>query len=1758
MPPVNEWGDELASSPPTALAASPASARAPRELPLNEWGDELVDIQPELRSAEAPGLLTRAREALSPLIGETSDQTLRREQRERFIPTQFPEIANQIAEQPGTDRAAERRRGGAITAVEQAVFTPAPGTPQIPMIPQQEGTAAQVGAGVVNALSTVVNMLPTPGGLVGAMGGGPGLIALGAGAPSMVRAGVEGVETLASDEATTQDKAGAATGLGLMAAGGAAAARARMARTGVGIEPPTPGSRAGRGAVIDAEVVGDASPALDALPAADLRRLGGGRTLELTAGDAPPAPPSLLALPESAPLSTAKPPLLAETNAPAAPAAGTPRRVRRMQPAEAEQFTSLAWVPRGEPGVSIEAGPNPPAFGGGWIADSADLERRVVFRDASGAPKGYLRFYLNEPGSKAVNAAEGLSVFVAPDARRQGVASQLYATAQAAGYDVMGVSGSGAMSEAGQALSASLRPAPRAVGTPAAPLKAAAEEAGTKAAPEFSGAEDPVALAPERKPAGRSFRLSPLPDGTADLLNVIEELGGVRGPRAGQKGGEYDGFSETFNAGLPRLLRNRSGQAVDQLMVELDGLGYRFQTPDDFYRAVNQAVETRRQARVELERQMEGDKFVQAALENRGRSKGEAAAKPVPVDTLVVGDKFKVKREAFEVVDVDPDTLDLIVRDGPRFGTQVLPAGSQLFADRRSLRRVPRKDLDQWPDMESGEAATPPTSADANEWGDLPAETSPATIPFSQETTSGPSAAPAQPLALKPGAGGSTPPPATNLPARGQNLGLFDGGETGGDTTFNLMGETATDFTGAMDAKAAAAEARAAAARAQGSLFGGQSLGIAAGADTFAKIQRILAPETLLPAEFRQAVRFGEQAQRAILQEGRAVQLDLSRAMDTARKTVPDIDAQVGAYLTGQRSITTLPAAVQPLARRARLLVDGLSERAIREGVVSGQLAQTFADNQGKYLRRAYRIFEDAGAWFADPEFYATARPRWLTYLQGQVNPATKRPYSRAEAELLTAQLLDKDAAQNFMIGGKIAGRDVSSLMARKDLVPELRALYGEITDPLQMLGQTIPRMARLIENHAAQQWIRLSGLRTGLFTTTPDPLRHRELVADTNKPHEVWRGLYTTPEIADAMTREASTGRAAGVAEGIWRMVRSATAFSKMSKTVLNPDSYAPNFIGGVVVALANGNFNVLPLARGLLLGAEELGALRASGVLPRNRAGLQADIAKLTKLGLRGESITGADLVQTWERSLLPAMLGRVSRVVLPWLKGYGAIDDATKYMGWKSELARLQSWNPGMPLAAAERMAAERVRATMPTYSQIPKFVRELSQIGIAPSFVNFTWEMYRTTYNSARIALGDMRDGARAGNAAQVRDGARRLAALTTVVAASTGLGIALITKREHGITEEQDEAVRFFGAPWNREAQLVYSGPVEDGRVQFANSSYLLPHALLTQAIEAAARAKTDEEAGKAFLNTFKEQFLSADGGVLIGPAAEAFIGHDRATGRPILNRESLTPTVDALRFLYDRSFDPLLRKKLERMIMAAREEKGPFGRVYSLQEEAARLAGVRAQTLDFNLAADFKARELGRRFAEASNIYNSMRGRAVKPEMLETAYQAAQKSRERVFGEVLDYLRLSAAVGVPEERAIKALRQASGLGPDIILGALEGRYVPQAREARENMAEAVERLGELPAAQAEQELLRLATQGEAFTRAIRSYAGKQMRGITQRDELLLGLGVRDGARANYIRQRVATISDPAAAQAYLIDLARKGVITEEVRAQLTQ
>lgn len=294
-------------------------------------------------------------------------------------------------------------------------------------------------------------------------------------------------------------------------------------------------------------------------------------------------------------------------------------------------FLLRSVMPEGRPGVAVETGrvlgtgfdlPERSAFRPGEPARAEALEglnRYVVARDEAGRPVGVLRMTTTEAGGRQLDAGAGLSVFVTPESRRQGIARSLYAEAERQGFNIRDLAGRGDLTPQGAALNEAMArdlaarreaPAPRqppevatveALAEPQGratapaqglgPLAAAVEadpkfkqameildglaridEAGRPAAPD---AEIPAreaaykaALVDARRKVEADMKRGPekRPEGVS-MVTFIRDRGGIKDDAGALK-------AMDLGKRFPGIVNNKTGISLDYMREALEEAGY--------------------------------------------------------------------------------------------------------------------------------------------------------------------------------------------------------------------------------------------------------------------------------------------------------------------------------------------------------------------------------------------------------------------------------------------------------------------------------------------------------------------------------------------------------------------------------------------------------------------------------------------------------------------------------------------------------------------------------------------------------------------------------------------------------------------------------------------------------------------------------------------------------------------------------------------------------------------------------------------------------------------------------------------------------------------------------------------------------------------------------------------------------------------------------------------------------------------------------
>ena len=898
-------------------------------------------------------------------------------------------------------------------------------------------------------------------------------------------------------------------------------------------------------------------------------------------------------------------------------------------------------------------------------------------------------------------------------------------------------------------------------------------------------------------------------------------------------------------------------------------------------------------------------------------------------------------------------------------------------------------------------------------------------------------------------------------------------------------------------------------------------------------------PEATIPFDLREQLILKSGAVAATGHRGNNAQ----RALEVALRK--EADPSAAAYEVWQFLTAKIPGVRPSLAApatEARAALDELSDKLILSGLATGTLADTITAGKGSYLRRAFRIFQSPG-W----------RPEQKVIDDWQAAYLAANPNKTAQdAQDLALELLDRRNAEEFVMTGSLLRQNRDAFKPRKNLDAPTLALLGEITEPVELLGQTVPRMARLVETHETQKNLARIGQAMGHFSAQSDLSRGHivQLAKDADAPAVgPLAGLWTTPELREAL--EAAT---AGQSEQslVWRTLAGATTLAKFSKTVLNPESWVPNGIGAFIDGVKNGNLRIM--ANGpawkdaLAVSTEELG-FNPQG--PAGRAATAALYAKMQRLGLAGQG-SSADFQRGLEMAWGETTQRGAKRTMLAFGRGYAFSENVMRYMNFRAEVERYRLAFPLMSPAELDAHAARVVRATTTNYAMIPETVRKASTAGLLGTFVNFPYEQFRHAYNMARIARDDLAQGAATGNQALVKAGASRLAAL---LAAAAGTGaVAAWSMRKEGISPEQDAAYRRRFAPWDRNQSLIYQGRDGDN-IAYMSQSYVNPQAVLLGGGMAAARGESLEEAAMNFLKNGQETF--GGGSVLLNPGLETLLNRTER-GRQISSPEdsAAKQANDRISYLADRAYSPGFLNSLSRFAKGYKGEAGPDGQVYTLGDAAQRLIGRRINRVNLPYRFEREAFDMNRRLAEVHSSYASVRRREEvnAPEKVDAAYQISEQRRQVVFKDLAQYIADARVLGYDEEKTVGWLRK-GGVPAEIALGALEGRYVPGERLHAKTGAELLAEIRAKPAAEHLSAFVAEVTKNPAFISTIKGAMLDEARGVTQRDKLVAALDPEK--RAAYIRLRMGEQSETQRLE-YLHELGRKRLLTPETVRQIVK
>ena len=802
--------------------------------------------------------------------------------------------------------------------------------------------------------------------------------------------------------------------------------------------------------------------------------------------------------------------------------------------------------------------------------------------------------------------------------------------------------------------------------------------------------------------------------------------------------------------------------------------------------------------------------------------------------------------------------------------------------------------------------------------------------------------------------------------------------------------------------------------------------------------------------------------------------------------------------------------------------------------------------NKGDYLTNEHEFF-------INPSYVPSAKAT-----QKLKKKLVADGMSDAEAEKYIADLNDKRPSGPDEIERFVYSQNAGILKQRKELSPELREYLGEVKGVGERMEGTMSKLSRLVAYDTADLNIKTILRSAGIAKVAGEGIEELDFV-----PLNLRRGLanidgeqlYVPKQFQTAINHlygmgvdEVSTDWAI---RGIKDIFGSGVALAKASKVLMNPPSYMVQVYGNIINVLGQGANPFKGFVKGSKAGLEQF-----TSIAKRSSAESLAQLKRYKELGLVGQGVTLSDI-----RSGLEGGIGRnMQKALNPIGKAYSVPDIAFRVSLFENNLSFIRKAAPSANLdkaaqKKAEDIAAAMTNATYQNYDYLNESLKSLSRYGGLGQFAAFSMELMRNQYNQGKLAIKMMNGGfadelqkafGSVDRKAIQMEGAKRIGALASVYAA-TAAGVQLWNRREAGIDEKQETALRESVLPeWESNRPLAFDLDDKSGDIYWMNTSYLVPHAQMAAPFLSALREEDPKQAITKGLATWLED-VGGEGNFFINALVPAIQNYDPKTSQPI--SKSTNQVENALErsgWFAGTLWTPGFKREFDR----ATSETDP----QSIKQTALRQAGLRWNNTTIEDGARFKINAVKENLASLASDYSYARYKKVGDDLAQE-YQSINKNyRDNVqlLGKHASNYR---TLGKTNDEIIRMFRD-NGIGAATALAAVDGEVLDLPQFKSQSTTEIYE---SLPAGRKEKE------------KAIREYSKKDpFRGkaliekhkqvlrddalnISERDKAIRSLGADDGTRARYIFKKMKESSNP---DALLRDYIKRRLVNQEVLQQI--
>lgn len=783
-------------------------------------------------------------------------------------------------------------------------------------------------------------------------------------------------------------------------------------------------------------------------------------------------------------------------------------------------------------------------------------------------------------------------------------------------------------------------------------------------------------------------------------------------------------------------------------------------------------------------------------------------------------------------------------------------------------------------------------------------------------------------------------------------------------------------------------------------------------------LKRNLTPEGLLPNEvFNEKIKRDSEFE-AVEFTARVLVGDFDKAIMKAYKMSFDYLPQATKNklieaLSGKVANDIAPE-VKASIIAMRQSIDGLSgeyinnimDKMANEMAVNGRVSAAdealltrISDNIGAYVNRSYKAFDDP-KWFKKVPVETVNAARDY-FVQRYIDDGETESESKRLSDIVVNEILKTgtayDSMESFIAEGKLGAKDLSILMRKKVIDPEIRALLGEYDDPRINYVKSATKMGRLVWNERFLNRVLDIGMGSFLFKGKDRPANAtKQIAGDQSETYSPLNGLWTFPEVEqafkDSMGREQMSD--------LMRFIVRANGAVKYGKTVLSPTTAMRNFQSAMFFALANGHFNLSKIKD----------AMTAVRVQVTDKA-TPADIGyfvKLKRLGVVYDAPYAKEMARLLGDSevenMLSSKFGDGSIKSFTKLNDfaqnfYSFGDDFWKIVGFENEKASLL--DAGMSVGEAEIEAAKRIRNTYPTYSMTGKAIKSLSRFPLAGTFVSFPAEIVRTSINMIKTVNSDIKSS----NPKMRALGYKRIAGITFVSSAFFALNAA--TKAMLGVTDDEEEAIRNLSAPWQKNSTFAYVGRDKKNNLQYFDMSFLDPYGYFKRPITAMLRDQPWQESATSALADLISPFLGAD---IVAQSIFEILANKKGTGSQVYNENGMpSEQLEDISIHLGKTVAPGFIGNAVRIYKALDGQVSSSGKPYKFEEEMLSLVGWRLSTMDPKTSLHYKTFEFsdGIKKANRTIMKKIQDVNKVSDDDLMSAYESAKKQHDTAFNKMI-------------------------------------------------------------------------------------------------------------------------------------------------------